>query len=106
MQGGPAVKSKFLASAIFISNLIAFAYCRWANAITTMRLAGSALAVALVVFGPSCARADLITYTVTGPSGGNVDSTDPAYRAQFNTAGQPFTFTFTINNATRDSDPS
>ena len=31
-----------------------------------MRLAGSALGVALVVFGPSCARADLVTYTASG----------------------------------------
>ena len=63
------MKSKCLASAIFINNLIAFVCCRWANAMTTMRLAGSALGVALVVFGPSCARADIVTYTATGESG-------------------------------------
>ena len=99
--GGAAVKSKSLASAIFINNLIAFASCRWANAITTMRLAGSALGVALVVFGPSCARADIVTYTATGTTGG----VNPGLQGQF-TTGQPWTYTFTLNTAVPDSDPS
>ena len=95
------MKSKCLASAIFINNLTAFAYCRWANAMTTMRLAGSALGVALVVFGPSCARADLVTYTATGESGPG--QSIAALRGQF-TAGQPFTYTFTLNTAIPNSE--
>ena len=95
------MKSKSLASAIFIDNLIAFACCRWANAITPMRLAGSALGVALVVFGPSCARADLVTYTATGQLNGAA----VPLQGQF-IVGQPFTYTFTLNTATPDSDPS
>ena len=47
----------------------AFAYCRCANVVTMLRLAGSALGAALVMFGPSCARADLVTFTATGPAG-------------------------------------
>ena len=97
------MKSKSLASAIFINNLTAFAHCRWANAMTTMRLAGSALGVALVVFGPSCARADLVTYTATGESG--FPSSNVYLGGQF-TAGQPFTYTFTLNTAIPNSDPS
>ena len=100
------MKSNCLASAIFIDNLTAFAHCRWANAMTTMRLAGGALGVALVVFGPSCARADLVTYTATGESG--FPSSNVYLGGQF-TAGQPFTYTFTLNTAIPNSasaDPS
>ena len=49
-----------------INDLNAFACCRRANVKTMMRLGGSALGMALVVFGPSCARADTITYLATG----------------------------------------
>ena len=66
-----------------------------------MRLAGSALGVALVVFGPSCARADIVTYTATGTTGG----VNPALQGQFS-SGQPWTYTFTLNTAVPDSDPS
>src|SRR5258707_617613 len=68
---------------------------------TTMRLAGNALGVALVVFGPSCARADIVTYTATGTVGG----VNAALQGQF-TTGQAWTYTFTLNTAVLDSDPS
>jgi outer membrane autotransporter protein len=75
---------------------MAFAYltCRWANAMTTMRLAGSALGVALVVFGPSCARAATVTYMATGEVAGE----SPSLQGQF-PIGTPFTYTFTLNTA-------
>ena len=94
------MQSKRLASAIFINNLIAFACCRRANVKTMMRLAASALGVALVVFGSSCARADILTYTATGPVIGA--STSPLMQ-QF--IGQPSTFTFSLNTAIADQDP-
>ena len=66
-----------------------------------MRLAGSALGVALVVFGPSCARADLVTYTASGL----MDGASLPLQGQF-IAGQPLSYTFTLNTATPNSDPS
>jgi hypothetical protein len=50
-----------------------------------MRLAGSALGVALVVFGASCARADLVTYTATGQSGPPSSWSDASLVPQFAT---------------------
>src|SRR5262249_46788037 len=82
-----------------------FACCRWTNAMTTMRLAGSALGMALVVFGPSCAHADIVTYTATGESGNG----NGALAGQF-IVGQPFTYTFTLDtsipNTNTSADPS
>jgi len=66
-----------------------------------MRLAGSALGVALAIFGPPCARAGTVTYIATGVVG--AASLD--LRGQF-PIGQPFTYTFTLDTAIPDSDPS
>ena len=81
-KGGGVVQSKRLASAISINK----------------RLAGNALAVALVAFWSSCAGADILTYTATGPV---VNAS--ASLQQF--LGQPSTFTFTLNTAIPDQDP-
>src|SRR5262245_38806196 len=97
------VKSKYLASAILIHNLIPFAHslCRWANAKSTMWLAGNALGVALVVFRPSCARADIVTYNLTSTA---ISPVDPSLGTQFTNV--PVSYTFTVNTAIPDADPS
>src|SRR5262245_58250108 len=69
-----------------------------------MRLTATSLGVALVVFGPSCTRAATVTYTLTGELVGQ-PTTTPTLQGQF-PAGLPWTYTFTLNTATPDSDPS
>src|SRR5262245_32394572 len=71
---------------------------RCANDRTTMRLAGSALGMALVMFGPSCARADTVTYTATGQIDNAGVCCSSTIRAQFQD-GQPFSYTFTLDTA-------
>src|SRR4029079_4912430 len=91
---GGVVKS----SAIFINDLNAFACCPWANVKTMMRLGGSALSMAVVVFGPSCARADTITYLATGVIDKAGVCCTPAIHAQFQD-GQPYSYIFTLDTA-------
>ena len=90
------MKSKFLRSAIFI-----FAYSAWrrANAVTTTRLAGGALGVALLVLAPSGARADTVTYLATGAI---AIATNPSLAAQF-PIGQTFTYTFSVDTAAQNT---
>ena len=73
----------------------------WANAMTTMRLVGSALGVILVAFGPSYARAATVTYTVTGA----VLHVAPDLQGQFS-VGQATTYTFTLDTGIPDTNPS
>src|SRR5262245_7107283 len=69
--------------------------CRCANVRTTMRLAGSALGMALM-FGPSCARADTVTYLATGVIDRDGVCCTPTIRAQFQD-GQPYSYSFTLD---------
>jgi len=110
VTGGPTMQSSFAAVSVWKQSIVvAFGHslrCK-PNTSTPLRLTGSALGLAVVLFGASYARADTITYTATGfiPNAGVCCT--PVLQAQF-PVGTRFTYSFTLDTAaagTTDGSP-